>query len=64
VDISSDVAQAIVVTSYIDMSSDVAHFIVMMSYMDMSSDVAHRNDITKIACATSEMTYPVLMSPQ
>ena len=33
---SSDVAHAIVVTSYMDMSSDVAHTIVMTSYMDIS----------------------------
>jgi hypothetical protein len=38
-DMSSDLAHAIVVMPY--MSSDVAHAIVMTSYMDTSSDVAH-----------------------
>jgi hypothetical protein len=35
-DISSDVAYAILVMSSLDMSSDVAHVNVMTSYMDMS----------------------------
>jgi hypothetical protein len=38
-DMSSDLAHAIVVMSY--MSSDVAHAILVMSYMDMSSNLAH-----------------------
>jgi hypothetical protein len=36
--ISSDVAHAIVVTSYMDMSSDVAHAIVVTSHIDASSN--------------------------
>jgi hypothetical protein len=32
----SDVAHAIVVTSYMNTSSDVAHAIMLTSYMDMS----------------------------
>jgi hypothetical protein len=39
--ISSDVAPAIVVTSYMVMPSDVAHAIFVTSYMNTSSDVAH-----------------------
>jgi hypothetical protein len=37
---SSDVAHAIMVTSYMDMSYDLAHAIVV-TYMDASYDVAH-----------------------
>jgi hypothetical protein len=40
---SSDVAHAIVVMSYMDVSSDVANATVVMSYMDMSSDDYHNN---------------------
>jgi hypothetical protein len=40
-DISSDVAYAIMVMAYMDMSSDVAHAIVVTLYMDTSCDVAH-----------------------
>jgi hypothetical protein len=43
-DMPSDVAHAIVVTSYMITSSDVAHAIMVTSYMDMSYDLAHAID--------------------
>jgi hypothetical protein len=54
---SSDVAHAIVVTSYIDMLSDVAHVIVVMSYVNTSSDIAP-------VIVEHQMMYPYMTSPQ
>jgi hypothetical protein len=64
----SDVAHAIVVTSYMDMLSDVAHAIVVTSYMDKGlSTQAHVRHSTSKTCVLSmlhHITYPYMTSEQ
>jgi HSP20 family molecular chaperone IbpA len=54
-DMLSDVAHTIVVTSYMITSSEVAHAIMVTSYMNMSYDLAHAIVVTyMVAGATSD----------
>jgi hypothetical protein len=61
-DISSDVAYAIVMMSYLDMSSDVAHAIVLTSYMDTSCDIAHAILVTSCMDASSDVGHAIVLT--